>query len=161
MRLLSLLSMKSLPMLRRSIASAVLALSFAMPLTASAAVNVADEFGKALQAGGITTSPTAPTIETAVGGVINAVLSLVGIGVFVLVVYAGALWIFAAGNEDKIEQSKKILKGSVLGLIVIFSAYVIVNFVFDALNEAISGNSGQIEQAAEQQGETPTPGSGR
>jgi cytochrome bd-type quinol oxidase subunit 2 len=118
----------------------------AMVMPGHAAVNVSEQFGNALKEGGITDDTTLPSVEQSLGSIVNVVLGFVGMAVFVLVVYAGALWILAAGNEDKIAQSKRILTGSILGLVIVFSAYVIVNFVLGALNTAITGEQAPVEQ---------------
>ncbi len=140
-------------MARRSWLAAVLLSLFLVPSIAFAAVNVKDEFGKALDKGGITTSGQVPNVEQSLGSIINVVLGFVGMAVLVLVVYAGALWILAAGNEDKITQAKGILKGAVLGLIIVFSAYIIVNFVLQALRSAVTGESPVVKEAIEQKGQ--------
>lgn len=139
-------------MARRSWFAAVLLSLFLVPSFTFAAVNVKTEFGKALEKGGIT-SGQVPSVEESLGSIINVVLGFVGMAVLVLVVYAGALWILAAGNEEKITQAKGILKGAVLGLIIVFSAYVIVNFVLQALRSAVTGESTVVEQAKEEQGQ--------
>lgn len=80
-----------------------------------------------------------PELETGIGRFIASVLGLIGVATFALIVYAGGLWVTAAGNEDKIEQAQRILKGAVLGLVVIFSAYILVNFALQALQSTVSG----------------------
>ncbi len=64
-----------------------------------------------------------------VGLIINAVLSVVGTIFLVLTIYAGVLWMTAAGEEEKVTKSKSIIKASIIGLIVIMSAYAITAFV--------------------------------
>ena len=64
-----------------------------------------------------------------VGLIIKAVLSVVGTIFLVLTIYAGVLWMTAAGEEEKVTKSKSIIKASIIGLIVIMSAYAITAFV--------------------------------
>jgi len=68
-------------------------------------------------------------ISVLVGTVIQAILSLLGLVFFVLVIYAGFLWMTARGDETKVEKSKDILKSSIAGLFIIVSAYAITVFV--------------------------------
>ncbi len=114
--------------------------SFAAP------VNVTDEYNKTLTASKLKSGDTSSDVTGALGSVVNTFLGLVGVATFALVVYAGGLWILAAGNEDKIEQAKGILKGAVIGLIIIFSSYVIVNFALSSLQSALGTSA--PEQAA-------------
>ena len=96
-----------------------------------------ESFEKAVSEGGlIKKDGKLPTVEGSVGTIINSLLGLIGVATFALVVYAGGLWITAAGNEEKVTQARKILLGAVLGLIIIFTAYMIVNFALDTLKRA-------------------------
>lgn len=66
-----------------------------------------------------------------VGGYVGLVLSFVGVIFFLLVVYAGILWMTAAGDPKKVDTAKSILSTAIIGLILIYSAYAIVSFVGD------------------------------
>lgn len=119
--------------------SLVLFFVFLTPVIA-ANVNPRDEFGKALQQGGLITDAkdiAKATPENAIGNIIGAVLTYIGVMVLVLVIYAGFLWATAQGNDQKIEKAKKILTGSVIGLIIIFSAAALVNLVIKGLGESM------------------------
>lgn len=72
-------------------------------------------------------------LATTVATVIKAVLALVGTIFLVLTIYAGVLWMTAQGEETKIEKAKETIKASVIGLIVIMSAYAITAFVTSRL----------------------------
>jgi tetrahydromethanopterin S-methyltransferase subunit G len=49
------------------------------------------------------------------------------------------MWMTAQGDSGKIDKAKGILKGAVIGLIIIFSAYSIAFFVIASLSEATTG----------------------
>ncbi len=72
-------------------------------------------------------------IEDLVARVIKAFLGIVGTIALVLFLYGGILWLTSAGNSSKVEEGRNVFVWAVLGLVVIFSSYVIVNFVFDKL----------------------------
>lgn len=78
-------------------------------------------------------------VRTTVGSIINIALGLLGTIALVLVVYAGFLWMTAAGNDDQVGTAKKILGSSIIGLIVILSAYSITRFVVQKGFEATTG----------------------
>jgi len=80
-------------------------------------------------------------LSTLIGGVINAILGLVGVVFFVLMIYAGFLWMTAAGNEERVTKAKSIFVTSVIGLIVIIGAYYILDFVFDAIYSSIGAET--------------------
>ena len=73
------------------------------------------------------------TLEGTVVSVINGILGLLGIIFLVLVLYAGFLWMTAAGNEDQVTKAKSILTTSIIGIVIIVAAYAIVKFVLDAI----------------------------
>ncbi len=42
--------------------------------------------------------------------------------------------IISFGNAEKVKKGQQILVGAVIGLVIVFSAYIMVDFVLDALN---------------------------
>jgi len=68
-------------------------------------------------------------IVTLLGGVIQAVLGLIGLIFVVLIIYAGVQWMTAMGVEEKIAKAKKILTNSVIGLIIVMLAYSLAYFI--------------------------------
>lgn len=76
-----------------------------------------------------------------IGGMINAVLGLVGVVFFVLLIYAGFMWMTAAGNEDKIKKAKTILVSSIIGLAIILAAYTITTFVVGSVINGTTATS--------------------
>lgn len=71
-----------------------------------------------------------------VGNIINVFIGLLGIIFVVLIVYAGFLYMTAAGEDDKVSRAKDMLRNGVIGLILILAAYAISNFVVSALLQA-------------------------
>lgn len=88
------------------------------------------------------TASTLPTTNIAiiVARVIRIALSVVGIILVALIVYAGYLWFTAAGRPEPVAKAKKILQQAVIGLIIIFSAYSITSFILDRLLDAAFGS---------------------
>ena len=73
------------------------------------------------------------SLTDTVATVIKAVLALVGTIFLVLTIYAGILWMTAQGNEEQVTKAVGIIKASVIGLIIIMSAYAITYFVTSKL----------------------------
>ena len=71
-----------------------------------------------------------------VARIIQIALGFLGILALSLVLYAGFLWMTSAGNEEKIDKAKGILKNAVIGLIIIMSSWGIVTFIIYKLGQA-------------------------
>lgn len=69
-------------------------------------------------------------VRYAISVIIRVVLSLLGIITLVMMLYAGYSWMTSGGSQEKIEESKKTITRSVIGLIIILSAYAITTFIF-------------------------------
>lgn len=81
-------------------------------------------------------------VRTSTARIINVALSLLGIILLVLIVYSGFLWMTAAGNDEQISKAKKILASSVIGLVIILSAYSISRFVVTNLSDVTEVDRG-------------------
>lgn len=77
-----------------------------------------------------------------VGTLVKGVLAMVGTIFLVLTIYAGILWMTAAGNEEQVAKAKSIITATVIGLFITMSAYAITSFVGNRL----SGNSSTTSQ---------------
>ncbi len=77
--------------------------------------------------------PNASNPNVLIGKIINAVLGIVGSLALIMFIYGGFTWMLAAGNQEKVQKGKDILIWATIGLIVIFSAYALVKFVFTGL----------------------------
>jgi Type IV secretion system pilin len=79
-------------------------------------------------------SPIEPVTASAiVGTIIKGVLGFVGAITFVMFVWGGALWIFSAGNAEKVEQGTKTMLWAAVGLVVVFSSYIVLSSVISFL----------------------------
>lgn len=78
---------------------------------------------------------------TIIGTIINVFLSLCGIILLGLILYAGWLWMTAGGDAGKVEKAQKYIKNAVIGLIIIASAFAIVRFVMGWLG-GVNGGGG-------------------
>ena len=70
------------------------------------------------------------------GNLIESALGYLGIIVVVIVLWAGFKWMTSGGKDEKVTDARKTLVNLIIGLIIILSAYSIVNFVIDSLNQA-------------------------
>ena len=68
--------------------------------------------------------------DTIVGEIIAWVLGFVGVLFLGLVIYSGFQWMSAGGNTEQVDQSKKRIISSAVGLGLVFFAFIISNVVF-------------------------------
>ncbi len=115
--------------LRNFFASFVSALYF---LGAAVAVR-ADEYGLDAAASNAELKKTSVDAPTLIGKLLGTVLGFTGTLFFILVVWAGLMWMTAAGNDERIKLAQKILASAVIGLVIVLSAYAITRFIGSSL----------------------------
>ena len=70
-----------------------------------------------------------------IGKIILTTLSMLGIIFLILLIYAGFLWMTAAGNEQQVTKAKSMITTAIIGLIIVLSAYSISYFVLGSLQK--------------------------
>ena len=68
-------------------------------------------------------------LATVIGRIIAIFLGVLGVVFMILIIYAGWLFMSAAGRDERVEKAKKVLTSAVIGLIITLSAYAITSFV--------------------------------
>ncbi len=76
------------------------------------------------------------SLGSIIGSIIHGILGTMGVIAIIIVIYAGFLWMTAAGSEEQIEKSKKLLLNGGIGLVIIFSAYAITTFILGSVSGA-------------------------
>lgn len=98
--------------------------------------NLQDAFNKVQvevgQQAGYNTS--SPDLYDIISQIINTVLSLIGVIFVILIIYSGIIWMTAGGDESNVTKAKKILKQSIIGLIIVLGAYAISYFIIELFN---------------------------
>lgn len=74
--------------------------------------------------------------ETILGLIIKSLFGFLGIVFFILMLYAGFLWMTSAGNERQLSTARSILVTSVIGILIVFTSYVITVYVLVLLRPA-------------------------
>lgn len=121
------------------------------PVSASAQLNIGQQEGGLLQkAGGQAgyAQATQTTFAETLGAVVKTVMSFAGVVFLSLMVYAGYLWMTAHGQEDQISKAQRIIRNSIIGLIIAVGAYSITNFIVPRILEKTTGDSGTIGGAS-------------
>lgn len=77
--------------------------------------------------------------------IIRIALTFVGVGLTGLLVYAGFLWMTAAGNDDQIATSKSTMKNAVIGLLIIMMSWTLATFIINRIRAATRAGAGRAE----------------
>ncbi len=75
----------------------------------------------------------ADSLPELINNVIKGLLGVVGAISLLMIVIGGILWMTSGGNSDRIKRGKDTLVWAVIGLVVVFLSYAIINFVFQSL----------------------------
>lgn len=75
-------------------------------------------------------------LATVILNLINYVLAIVGVVALAYLIYGGFRYITSAGNEETIDEAKRIIFNAIIGIVVIGVAAALVNFVI----RGIGGN---------------------
>lgn len=80
--------------------------------------------------------PQAALIDRVVA-IVSIFLGFLAIIFIILVLYGGYLWMTAAGNEQRVEEARNVLKRAIVGIIIVLGAAVITNTVILELLKAM------------------------
>ncbi|MBI5765919.1 hypothetical protein HZA71_01685 [Candidatus Falkowbacteria bacterium] len=81
-------------------------------------------------------------LKVIIARIVQIILGFLGILTVILIMYAGFIWMTAAGDERKIEKAKKILLDAIIGLIIILAAFIIVSFILRSWETGGGGGPG-------------------
>lgn len=105
-----------------------------VPLSVSAATatpefSIIDPNDTAYEHGNYTLdSATAMMVKIA-----GIILQIVGVLTFAMFIYGGFLFLISAGNPKTVETAKKIIIAAVIGLIIVFVSYALVQFFISSI----------------------------
>lgn len=102
----------------------------ASPASAGIISSGVQTFGKAVFGG----DPQQVQILAAL--ILNALFGLLGIVAVAMIIYGGFLYMTSQGKEDQIKKAKNILVTAAIGLVIIFSAFALANFIINSIINA-------------------------
>lgn len=76
-------------------------------------------------------SSTDDNVNDLIGTIVNTMLFIVGALAVVVIIVGGIMFVTSAGNQQSVTNAKNAVLYAVIGLVVAFLAYAIVNWVFD------------------------------
>jgi len=65
--------------------------------------------------------------------VINVILGFLGIVAVIIVLAGGFKWMTAGGNQDKVDEAKKLMAAGAIGLVIVLAAFGIARFLISSL----------------------------
>jgi hypothetical protein len=74
------------------------------------------------------------SLATFIGRIINAGMGVLGSVTLLVFFYGGFLWLTSAGDAKKVDEGTNIMKWAVIGLVIIFGAFGLVQLVFRVVN---------------------------
>lgn len=72
---------------------------------------------------------TSQDIGNFIGQIYSFSLTVAGIVIFVRFIYAGFLYLTAAGNTSNVSRARSIMINGIWGVVLLFSAYLILNVI--------------------------------
>lgn len=68
---------------------------------------------------------------------IQYLLTFLALIFMVLVIWSGSRWMMSNGNEEEIKKAKSHLIASIIGMIIVLSAYAITRFIYEFSIDAL------------------------
>lgn len=122
--------MKRLKLLIATLSIAVFGAVALVPATATYAVNPLDTVCSSSGSGDNAVCKNSDdNATTLIGTLVNVLLFLVGTLSVVMIIYGGITYTTSAGDAGKVARAKNTILYSVVGLVVSFLSYAIVNWV--------------------------------
>jgi hypothetical protein len=100
------------------------------------AVFAADTFGSGMLEGSAGNVGLQEDLDVSIAMVIKTILAITGTIFLVLTIAGGIIWMTASGNDEKVNQAKKIIISAAIGLAICLFAYTITSFVAGNLADA-------------------------
>jgi len=66
-------------------------------------------------------------------GTVDKILAFVGSLALLMFVIGGVYWIISGGSSEKVEIGKKIMVGAVIGIAIVFGAFLMIKVLEDTL----------------------------
>ena len=73
------------------------------------------------------------------------ILGMVGVLSLVMFIYGGFTFLVSAGSSESIKKAKNILVASVIGLIIVFSSWLIIKFVIGTMGLNWEGTTNEMQ----------------
>lgn len=72
------------------------------------------------------------SVQTIIKAVVNTLLFLIGVASVIVIIFGAITYTTSAGSAEAIKKAKDMILYAIVGLVIAFSAYAIVNWVLKA-----------------------------
>jgi len=79
------------------------------------------------------TVPEGPDLFEVVKNLLNTTFSIVGVIAVIMVIIGGFHYMTSQGSPEKVQKGKNTILYGIIGMVIVLSAFAIVNFVLDGL----------------------------
>ena len=81
------------------------------------------------------TVPEGPDLFEVVKNLLNTTFSVVGVIAVIMMIIGGFHYMTSQGSPEKVQKGKNTILYGIIGMIIVLSAFAIVNFVLDGLSK--------------------------
>ena len=78
-------------------------------------------------------------VPVVIGRIIAIGIGLIGLILFLFIIWGGFMWITASGDPTKIQKAQGIIINAVIGVVVVLTAYAVTNFAIGQLTNPETG----------------------
>ena len=82
-------------------------------------------------------------------GIYRIMISFVGIGALIMLLYGGMVWMMPRGDDQKIQQGKEIMSRTFFGMMLVLSSWIIVNTIIIAVTPEYTADTNNPQQDQE------------
>ncbi len=79
------------------------------------------------------TVPEGPDLFEVVKNLLNTTFGIVGVIAVIMMIIGGFYYMTSQGSPDKVQKGKNTILYGLIGMVIVLSAFAIVNFVLDGL----------------------------
>lgn len=87
-------------------------------------------------------SPLCPLGEDSIGGILGTIITFIFVVAIIIalvfLIYGGLKWVVSGGDKGKVEEARGTIIAAVIGLVVVFLSYLILNFVLSLFGISLS-----------------------
>lgn len=74
------------------------------------------------------------------------ILGLVGSLALIMFIYGGVLFLISAGSSESVDKAKKVITAAVVGLLIVFTSFLIIKFVLKSMGLEWNGEKIKIAE---------------
>lgn len=105
----------------------VLSLFLVIPLSVWGAEGSQQPVGNANKTISLENPLQTTDVNTLLGTVIKAALGIIGSLTLLMLIWGGFQWLTSAGNPEKVKSGTQTMVWAIIGVILVFSSYIILN----------------------------------